>query len=103
MHQLLTPPPFSPAEPVTEVLHGVSITDSYRWLEEQDSPRTRAWIEEQTRYAREYLDGIPGRECIRERIREMLAVETYDSMQRAGNRYFLRKRLQDIEHHSLDI
>jgi prolyl oligopeptidase len=49
------------------------------------------------RYARSYLDLIPGREKIRERIREFLAVETYDSLQKAGNRYFFRKRLPDQE------
>ncbi len=58
MPQLMAPPPHSPVEPVTDVLHGVSVTDPYRWLEDQDSPRTRAWIEEQTRYARAYLDSI---------------------------------------------
>jgi len=51
-----------------EVLHGVEITDPYRWLEDQNSPRTRAWIEEQTAYARSYLDAIPGREQIRQRL-----------------------------------
>jgi prolyl oligopeptidase len=71
----------------------VPITDPYRWLEDQDSPRTRQWIEEQTRYARGYLDHIPSRENIRKRIREFLAVETYDSLQKVGNRYFFRKRL----------
>ena len=86
-------PPPSAVEPVTEILHGVSVTDPYRWLEEQDSARTRRWIEEQTRYARSYLDNLPGRQKIRERIREFLAVETYDSVQKAGNRYFFRKRL----------
>jgi len=75
----------------------VSVTDPYRWLEDQDSPRTRQWIEEQTRYAREYLDHLPGRQKIRDRIREFLAVETYDSLQKAGNRYFFRKRLADQE------
>jgi prolyl oligopeptidase len=92
----LAPPP-SAVEPVTEILHGVSITDPYRWLEEQDSPRTRRWIEEQTQYARNYLDNVAGRQKIRERIREFLAVETYDSVQKAGNRYFFRKRLPDEE------
>jgi prolyl oligopeptidase len=101
MPELVSSPPFSPAEPVTEVLHGVTVTDPYRWLEEQDSPRTRAWIEEQTRYAREYLDHLPGRQKIRERIREFLAVETYDSLQKAGNRYFFRKRLPDQEQPSI--
>jgi prolyl oligopeptidase len=94
---LISPPPTTAIEPVTDVLHGVPITDPYRWLEDQNSPRTRAWIEEQTGYARSYLDNIPERERIRRRIREFLAVETYDSFQKAGNRYFFRKRLPDQE------
>jgi prolyl oligopeptidase len=97
MPLLTRPPPLTAPEPVTEVLHGVPITDPFRWLEDQNSPGTRAWIEGQTRYARAYLDSIPGRERIRERIREFLAVETHDSLQKAGNRYFFRKRLPDQE------
>jgi prolyl oligopeptidase len=97
MPELMEAPPFTATEPVTETLHGVSVTDPYRWLEDQDSPRTRAWIEQQTRYARAYLDNVPGRQRIRERIAEFLAVETYDSLQRSGNRYFFRKRRPDQE------
>jgi prolyl oligopeptidase len=97
MPELMQAPPFAATEPVTDILHGVSVTDPYRWLEDQDSPRTREWLEQQTRYARAYLDSIPGRQRIRERITEFLAVETYDSLQRIGNRYFFRKRLPDQE------
>jgi prolyl oligopeptidase len=97
MHECLNPPPFSQQEPVIENLHGVRVTDTYRWLEDQNSPRTRLWIAEQTRYARNYLDAIPGRELIRRRVREFLAAETHDSLQKAGNRYFFRKRLPDQE------
>ncbi|MGC1171719.1 MAG: prolyl oligopeptidase family serine peptidase, partial [Candidatus Acidiferrales bacterium] len=97
MSGLISPPPFSDSERVTEILHGVSVTDPYRWLEDQDSPRTRNWIESQTQYARTYLDNIPGRDQIRKRIKEFLAVETYDSLQKAGTRYFFRKRLPDQE------
>jgi prolyl oligopeptidase len=97
MSQVIERPPFSAVEPVTDILHGVAITDPYRWLEDQDSPRTRAWIDEQTRYARSYLDNLPGRKSIRHRIREFLTVETYDSLQKVGDRYFFRKRLADQE------
>jgi prolyl oligopeptidase len=97
MPQLMAPPPCSAVEAVTETFHGVSVIDPYRWLEDQNSPRTRAWIEEQTRYARSYLDALPGRETIRGRIREFLAVETYDSLQKDGSRYFFRKRLPNQE------
>lgn len=92
MPELTATPPRSAVEPVTEILHGVEVTDPYRWLEEQESPQTREWLLAQGRYARAYLDAIPGREKIRERIRQFLAVETCDSMQKAGDRYFFRKR-----------
>jgi prolyl oligopeptidase len=101
MHACLNPPPFSEPESVAEILHGVPVTDPYRWLEDQDSPRTRAWIAEQTAYSRSYLHAIPGRALIRQRIREFLAVEAYDSLQKAGDRYFFRKRLPDQEQPSI--
>jgi prolyl oligopeptidase len=97
MTKLIELAPHSQIELVTDVLHGIPIEDPYRWLEDQDSPRTRAWIAEQTRYARNYLDAIPGRERIRRRVQEFLAVETYDSLQKAGDRYFFRKRLPNQE------
>jgi prolyl oligopeptidase len=97
MPRLTESPPYTPAEPVTELLHGVSVTDPYRWLEDQDSPRTREWLALQTQYARSYLDAIPGRERIQRRIRELLDVETYDSIQRVGNKYLFRKRLRGQE------
>ena len=97
MSKLATAPPYSPVEPVTEVLHGVPVTDPYRWLEDQNSPRTRKWLRAQQEYTRSYLEGIPGRDRIRRRIRELLDVETYDSVQKAGNKYFFRKRLAGQE------
>jgi prolyl oligopeptidase len=97
----LNAPPVSPPDPVTEVLHGVSVDDPYRWLEEADSPKTRQWIDEQTRYTRAYLDRLPGRERFRERIRQFLAIETHDSFLIAQNRYVFRKRLPDQEQPSI--
>jgi prolyl oligopeptidase len=97
MPQLTSAPPFSLTEPVTEIMHGVPVIDPYRWLEDPASPSTRRWLEQQTHYARAYLDYMPGRDSIRNRISEMLAVETYDSLQKAGSRYFFRKRLPDQE------
>jgi prolyl oligopeptidase len=94
---LIDAPPCSEIEPVIDILHGTSITDPYRWLEDQGSDRTREWIAAQTRYARSYLDSIPGRDRIRERVRELVDVETYDSVQKVGSRYFFRKRLRGQE------
>lgn len=103
MPKLIERPPPSDIEVVTDVLHGLSIDDPYRWLEDHDSPRTRVWLERQTRYARAYLDTIQGRERIRKRVREMLDVETYDSFVKTGNRYFFRKRLPGQEQPSIYV
>jgi prolyl oligopeptidase len=97
MPKLMEAPPYFQAEPVSEILHGISVTDPYRWLEDQDSPRTREWLSAQIRYARSYFDAIPGRDRVRSRVRELLDIETYDSIQRVGIRYFFRKRLPGLE------
>lgn len=88
----INPPRPADLEPVTEILHGVAVTDPYRWMEEQSSPRTRKWLEEQVVYAREYLDAIPGRERIRKDVEELLAVEVISEPWKIRNRYFFMKR-----------
>ena len=52
MSHAVNAPPLTPIEPVTEVLHGIEITDPYRWLEDQSSPRPRKWLDEQAAYTR---------------------------------------------------
>jgi prolyl oligopeptidase len=96
-HAVQTPPP-TQVEPVTEILHGIEITDPYRWLEDQNSPRTRKWLEEQAAYTRVYFAAIPEREAIRTRVRELLAVkEVISEPWNVGDRYFFLRRQQHGE------
>jgi prolyl oligopeptidase len=93
MKALIDRPPFTPVEPVVETLHGVEVVDPYRWLEEQTSPRTRKWLEEQKEYTRAYLDVLPGRDRIRARVEELLAAENISDPWKVGNRLFYLKRI----------
>ena len=96
-HSVDAPPP-TPVEPVTEFLHGFEITDPYRWLEDQNSPRTRKWLGEQAAYTRAYFDAIPDRERIRTRVSELLALkEVISEPWNVGDRYFFLKRQEDRE------
>ena len=98
MPPVVVAPPPTVVEPITETLHGVEVTDPYRWLEDQNSPRTRAWLEEQTAYTRAYLDAIPGREQINKRVRELMAFkEVVSEPWNVGDRYFFLKRQEDGE------
>jgi prolyl oligopeptidase len=101
MPRLALTPPKSAIHPVAEVLHGVTVPDPYRWLEDQDSPETRDWLEAQHEYARSYLDSIRGRDAIRERIAELVDIETCDAFVKAGNGLVFRKRLPAREQGSI--
>src|SRR6266403_1857003 len=92
MHHISEARPATIVEPVTDIHHGVSVIDPYRWLEEAHSPRTRKWIEEQTLYAHAYFERIPGRDRVRARITELLSVDTCEIPHKVGDRYFFRKR-----------
>ena len=85
-------PPTSRVEPVIEYLHGIAVVDPYRWLEDQNSERTRNWVAEQTAYTRSYLNAIPGRALIRSRVERFLSQGSYRQAEKAGNRTFFLKR-----------
>ena len=43
---------------VTEDYSGTKVTDPYRWLEDDNSPETKAWVEAENKVTFEYLDKI---------------------------------------------
>jgi prolyl oligopeptidase len=86
-----TPPP-TRADEVREVLHGVEITDPYRWLEDGQSPETRAWIDAQRRYTLELLSGRPGRQAIEERLAALSRYDVQSVPRVRGSLYFIERR-----------
>ena len=66
------PPPETAQDPVVDTLHGVVFTDPYRWLEDQDSPETRAWISEQNAYAEQIVGESALRTALEARLRELM-------------------------------
>ena len=77
---------------VEEAVSGHKIRDAYRWLEDGDSAETQAFVREQLGYARSVLDGIAGREQIRQRLTELLSIGTLGTPQVAGKFYFYSRR-----------
>jgi prolyl oligopeptidase len=88
-------PPQTPVHPVTDVIHGVSITDPYRWLEDQNSPQTRAWIDAQMKYTEAELAKAPGRQELHDRIAALLKTERIGMPVEEAGRYFYSRRNAD--------
>jgi len=70
---------------------GVKVADPYRWLEEEGSPETARWIEEQNKVTFAYLEKIPFRRQLRERIERLYNYARYTAPYRRGEYYFFSK------------
>ncbi|UYZ61944.1 prolyl oligopeptidase family serine peptidase [Hymenobacter weizhouensis] len=70
---------------------GTAVADSYRWLEDLDSPDTKAWVEAQNKVAFGYLEQIPFRDKIRERLTQMWNYERFGIPQREGDALYFSK------------
>jgi len=88
-----TPPaPPTRRDDVVDDYHGVKVPDPYRWLEDQNSPETRAWIKTEDDYARAILDALPGRDLIRQRLTALMNVDVIGVPREEGGRYFFSRR-----------
>src|SRR5947209_715638 len=68
--------------------HGVKVADPYRWLEDADSADTREWVEAENKLTFSYLDQIPYRAAIRDRMTKLWNYERFTVPAQQGGRYF---------------
>jgi prolyl oligopeptidase len=68
--------------------HGTKVADPYRWLEDTDSPDTLAWVQAENKLTFSYLDQIPYRPAIHERLTKLWNYERFDVPEQHGGRYF---------------
>jgi len=68
------PYPPSRVSDTVDLLHGESIPDSYRWLEDGASPEVRAWTDAQNALTAAYLESVVERPVIHARLERLLAI-----------------------------
>ena len=77
---------------VVETIHGVSVADPYRWLEDRASEATECWICDQKTRLDRYFEGLGTLQSLRNRVTELVDIESVDQVGKVKNRYFYRKR-----------
>jgi prolyl oligopeptidase len=74
-----------------DVYHGTKVADPYRWLEDDNSPDTKAWVEAQNKVTFAYLDTIPFRRQLTDRLKKLYDYAKYSAPARKGDFFFFRK------------
>ncbi len=71
--------------------HGTMVTDSYRWLEYDTASNVEAWVTAQNKVTFGYLEQIPFRSKIKDRLNDIFNYPKYSSPFRVGDYYFFSK------------
>ncbi len=83
---------YPPAErgTVAETQFGTAVPDPYRWLENdvRTDARVRDWVTAENKVTDAYLDTLPGRAAIRQRLSALWNYERFGVPQKAGRNYF---------------
>lgn len=74
-----------------DVYFGTEVADPYRWLEDDNSEETAAWVKAQNEVTDAYLAKIPFRNQIRERLTELWNYPRTGVPFHKGNHYFFFK------------
>ncbi len=86
----MTYPPTKTVEHV-DTYHGVAVPDPYRWLEDDRSAETAAWVEAQNAVTFAHLETIPFRARLTERLEQLFNYPKYSEPVRRGATYFFSK------------
>ena len=80
--------PHTPTVNQIDDYHGTPVADPYRWLEDVDSPETLEWIARQNELTFSFLESIPAREKIRQRLTALWDYAKASAPFKHGGRYF---------------
>ncbi len=72
-------------------IHGEKVADPYRWLEDENAEATKEWVQAQNRVTFGYLETIPCREGLKQRLTALWDYEKYGIPHQEGGRYFFSK------------
>lgn len=70
---------------------GTKISDPYRWLEDDKSAETADWVKAQNGITFDYLNKIPYRNKVKERLTQIWNFERYTPLSKKGKYYFFYK------------
>lgn len=65
--------PATNKQPVTDSFGSITVRDDYRWLEQLNDPKVKAWAEKQNERSQEFLNALPGRAQLAAEIKKLIS------------------------------
>jgi prolyl oligopeptidase len=83
-----------------DTYHGTAVPDPYRWLEDDNSAETKAWVDAQNKVTFAYLERIPFRAPLKARLEKLFDYPRYSAPTRRGNRFFFTRN-SGLQNHAV--
>jgi prolyl oligopeptidase len=83
--------PAAPRGTVVDDYHGTRVADPYRWLEDAEAPATREFVRAQNALAQPWLESLPQRAWLRDRLTGLWNYERVEPPRLKGGKYFFRR------------
>ncbi len=80
--------PQAPSADVVDDYHGTKVADTFRPLEDPDSKETRSWVEAENKVTFGFLENIPARGPLKQRLTRLWDFEKFTVPFTEGGRYF---------------
>jgi len=89
--QTATRYPVAEKDNTVDTYFGTEVTDPYRWLENDTSQATLAWVEAESKVTAEYLSQIPFRDKVKQRLTDLTNYEKIGSPFKKHGKYYFYK------------
>ena len=73
---------------VVDIYHDMKVADPYRWFEDANAQPTKDWVTAQNTLAQPYLEALPQRAWLGNRLKALWTYERFGVPQREGGHYF---------------
>jgi len=83
--------PVTPKGTQVDDYFGAKVADPYRWLEDDQAPEVKKWVEAENKVTFSYLEKIPFREKVLQRVKAIFNYPRYSAPTKAGDYYFFSK------------
>jgi len=100
----IPPAPVARVEVVKDSYFGETLSDPYRWMENDKDPQWLPFLKGQNAHTRAVLDAVPGRDRLKRRIAQLSGdAASTRSAQRAGGRLFYQQRPVGADNYKLFV